>query len=277
MVPLKGSTMTESNTAVFRNESQPDWGMGLVVEDGPHHWVLVFERGGRKKFIKAKAKSLAPVRLDATALGTLRAAVLGKRVASADGNPKTKGSQRKTPSRFATFVEQEAFFEKLFIGGFEGERFVAEERGHPEATGKAGYKEAAIKMAQKELSPARFSSGTPPEGPHGRLLVHLADPRGEARVRPHPGSPGARPAKPAGPGPATASGFSQKKITPTPEAARGCAASCGGSGNRTRSQAMRESPLTIRLPRRARACGATRRRDPADASRAAVASHEAQP
>jgi hypothetical protein len=137
--------------------------MGLVVEDGPHHWVLVFERGGRKKFIKAKTKSLVPVHLDAAALGTLRAAVLGKRVASGGGNPKPKGAQKKTPSRFATFVEQVAFFEKLFIGGFEGERFVAEERGHPEATGKAGYKDAAIKMAQKELSPARFSSASPAE------------------------------------------------------------------------------------------------------------------
>ena len=155
--------MTESNAAVFRNESQPDWGMGLVVEDGPHHWVLVFERGGRKKFIKEKTKSLAPVRLDATALEALRAAVLGKRVASAGRSPKTKGAPKKTPSRFATFEEQVAFFEKLFIGGFAGERFVAEERGHPGATGKAGYKDAAIKMAQKELSPASFSSASPAE------------------------------------------------------------------------------------------------------------------
>jgi hypothetical protein len=135
--------------------------MGLVVEDGPHHWVLVFERGGRKKFIKTKAKSLTPVSLNAAELGTLRAAVLGKHAASAGGNPKKKGAPKKTPARFATFVEQVAFFDKLFIGGFEGERFVTEERGHPEATGKAGYKSAAIAMARKELSPGEFSNASP--------------------------------------------------------------------------------------------------------------------
>jgi hypothetical protein len=155
--------MTESNAAVYRNESQPDWGMGLVVEEGPHHWVLVFERGGRKKFVKEKAKSLVPVSLDAAALGTLRAAVLGKHAASAGGSPKAKGAPKRTPARFATFAEQVAFFEKLFIGGFEGERFVAEERGHPEAKGKAGYKSAAIAMAKKELSPERFNSASPAE------------------------------------------------------------------------------------------------------------------
>src|SRR5207237_4663375 len=59
-------------------------------------------------------------------------------------------------ARFASIAEQITFFEKIFPGGFFGDTFTSEERGILGAKGKLGFKEAAIALAQAELSPERF-------------------------------------------------------------------------------------------------------------------------
>jgi len=90
----------------------------------------------------------------------------GRRATRGNTNAKTKGkaaTRKQRAARFTTFAEQLAFFEKLFIGGFEGERFTLEERGPSGVKGKGGYKTAAIAMAQQELSPARFQSASAEE------------------------------------------------------------------------------------------------------------------
>lgn len=147
---------------VFKSESQPDWGMGLVVEEGPDHWVLIFEHGGRKKFIKSKVKGLVPVTLEAKALATLQTKANGKH-AKAGMKPRAKSRSgfKKSEARFTTFQQQVAFFEKLFEGGFEGEHFTNDERGMTGLTGKAGHITAAIALAREELSAARFDSESP--------------------------------------------------------------------------------------------------------------------
>jgi hypothetical protein len=149
--------MTQS-PVVYRNEAQEDWGLGLVVEDRPDRMVMVFEHAGRRVFLKASSKSLVPIAVDAETLARLQAKAHGRQTTR--GNTKTKGKaapRKRRAGRFATFEEQLAFFEKLFTGGFQGERFMVEERGASGVKGKAvGYKTAAIAMAQEELSPARF-------------------------------------------------------------------------------------------------------------------------
>lgn len=152
----------QPKAAVFRNETQPEWGNGLVVEDQPDKWVLMFEHGGRKLFKKAMAKTLVPVTLDPGALVSLQTKVLGRHAARAAGLGKPRKPQ-KTAALFASFEEQLKFFEKQFPGGFEGDRFLTEERGVPGATGKVGYKKAAIALAQEHLSAEAFRTATPAE------------------------------------------------------------------------------------------------------------------
>lgn len=154
---------TTPNVTAYKNEAQPQWGLGLVVEDQPNNWVLVFEHAGRRKFVKAKAKTLVAVNLPKEALEQLQAKVYGRHTAKGGPTPKSKGTRATSAARFRSFDEQLSFFERLFVGGFEGDHFVTEERGAPEATGKAGYKTAAIAMAREQLALARFETATPAE------------------------------------------------------------------------------------------------------------------
>ena len=143
----------------MKHETQPGWGTGIVVQDLPQHWVLYFEHAGEKKFVKEKAKVLVPVTLPAPELAKLTAKASGRRPKSSVG-PRSKPKPR-AKARFTSFTQQLAFFESLFEGGFEGERFVAEERGPKGVTGKAGLKEAAMAFAREALSPEAFANGTP--------------------------------------------------------------------------------------------------------------------
>ncbi len=144
--------MPTTSAAVYRNDAQPDWGLGLVVEEEGDRCVLIFEHGGRKVFLKSRAKGLAPVSLDAAALGALQEKLKGKHASKSSDRPRLKASGlKKVAPRFATFEEQVQLFERLFVDGFESETF----------KGKAGYKVAAIAMAKQELSEERFNSASP--------------------------------------------------------------------------------------------------------------------
>jgi hypothetical protein len=154
-----------ATTNVFKSELQPDWGLGLVVEDGFDHWVLVFEHGGRKKFIKSKAKGLVPVTLDAKQMSALESRAHGKhkKPGMKPKEKKPSAAKKKSLARFESLTQQVAFFEKLFPGGFLGERFTADERGVEGEGAKKGSKAAAIALAQRELSAERFASASPDE------------------------------------------------------------------------------------------------------------------
>ncbi|MFN2427173.1 MAG: hypothetical protein ABR587_12085 [Candidatus Binatia bacterium] len=146
-------------------ESQPGWGAGLVTRDLPLHWELFFNHGGERKFVKSLATSLVPITISAEELAALETKAYGRH-ASLEARAKRGTRPRSSVAvkgRFATFDEQLEFFEKIFPGGFGGEKFTNEERGVPGAKGKAGHKEAAIAMAQQELCAERFDSATPEE------------------------------------------------------------------------------------------------------------------
>lgn len=148
---------------VMMNESQPEWGMGLVVKDLPKHWDLFFEHAGPRKFVKDLAKCLVPATMDPADLAALEAKAFG-RLAKLEAGARTK-SRVRTPvgakARFANIEEQIALFETLFPGGFASDAFVKEERGPAGVPGKAGLKEAAITLAQRELSLESFEGATP--------------------------------------------------------------------------------------------------------------------
>jgi hypothetical protein len=149
--------MTTTPSAVYKNELQPAWGLGLVIEDKPDNWVLLFEHAGRKKFIKAKTRSLVPVALDKEALALLDAKVKGVRRPS--GTAKPKSPRKPSAATFVSFDEQVKLFESLFPGGFTGEKFTAEERGVASDKTAKGYIDEAIRLAQASLGKAQFDEG----------------------------------------------------------------------------------------------------------------------
>jgi hypothetical protein len=153
---------------VFTNESQPDWGFGIVLEDKPDRVVFLFEKGEKRIFKKPliqglkRAEALSPE--DASAID---ARLRGRRPSQAQKKP-AKGSKAKQPAApkaqtYASFEEQLRWFEKEFTGGFEGERFIAEERGREDIKGKKGLKAAALRLAREQLAPERFKTASPEE------------------------------------------------------------------------------------------------------------------
>jgi hypothetical protein len=151
---------------IFAHQTQPDWGHGIVLEERSDRLVLQFEHGGQRVFLKRLASALTPVPVDEDGARALDAKLRGRRqpprasAAGAKGAKKKKAAGSKAPV-FASFEAQLAWFEEKFPGGFHGDRFVREERGTPEATGKGGYKTAAIALAQSTLSPERFANDAP--------------------------------------------------------------------------------------------------------------------
>ena len=144
----------------MRLESQPAWGPGIVVRDLPLHWEMFFDHGGERKFVKSLATSLVPVTLSPSDLAALETKAYARHSKS-ELRTKTVARSRSTPAakaRFTSFQDQLAVFDKLFPGGFLGDEFTVKERGTLGAKGKAGYKEAAIALAQEELSLDRFDN-----------------------------------------------------------------------------------------------------------------------
>jgi hypothetical protein len=173
-VPAAPSTPVVAAPKVMKHDLQPDWGMGLIVEDDGKYLVLYFEKAGLKKFIKDKAKVLVPVTLAAAEMTALKSKANGR-----SKKPRPEGSAKKkakakavAKARFTTVADQITAFEKLFAGGFAGEAFVEGERGKQGVEGKEGLKEAAIAFAQKTLSKEAFAKSTPEElFENARLLL----------------------------------------------------------------------------------------------------------
>jgi len=173
-VPLVSPAPVAAAPKVMKNELQPDWGMGLIVEDDAKYWTLYFERAGLKKFVKDKAKVLVPVTLTSAEMTALKSKANGRsKKPRPEGSAKKKARAKTAPkARFATIADQLVAFEKLFAGGFGGEAYLTDERGKPGAEGKEALKEGAIAFAKKTLSKEAFASSTPAElFENARLLL----------------------------------------------------------------------------------------------------------
>lgn len=158
--------MTDTNRpTVFLLESQPDWGRGIVLEDRSDKWVLLFERGGRRVFEKRLAKGLKVAEMSVDEARALDSKLRGRRIPGAATKTPKKPSMRKprSPQVYPSFEAQLRWFEARFVGGFQGELFISDERGLRDSKGKKGYKEAAIAFAQEQLSPERFKTANAEE------------------------------------------------------------------------------------------------------------------
>jgi len=148
---------------LFTLEGQPTWGRATLLDDKDGKLVLFFEHGGRRVFIKSQVKGLNAVELSEDEARTVTAKLRGKHPQGGTAKKSAKAKARPLVAVFPAFDAQVRWFETFFPGGFAGEKFVAEERGAPEVKGKKGYKTAAIKLAQEQLSPERLASATPEE------------------------------------------------------------------------------------------------------------------
>ncbi|MFP2928974.1 hypothetical protein ACLESO_28000 [Pyxidicoccus sp. 3LG] len=149
---------------LFTLEGQPSWGRATLLDEKDGKLVLFFEHGGRRVFIKSQVKGLQAVVLGEDEARTVSARLRGKHPQSGAAKKSAKAkTARALTSVFPSFDAQVRWFETFFPGGFAGEKFVSEERGAPEVKGKKGYKTAAIKLAQEQLSPERLASATPEE------------------------------------------------------------------------------------------------------------------
>jgi hypothetical protein len=154
--------MVQQSAAIYRHEAMPQWGAGIVLEETAKDWTIFFQHAGRKRFIKEKTKGLVVAELPDDEAAALRAKATGRQQ-GATAKTGRKRAAAAPRARFSSFEEQLESFERMFTGGFAGEKFVDEERGREGVTGKAGYKTAAIAAAQAELSPARFETASPDE------------------------------------------------------------------------------------------------------------------
>jgi len=151
---------------LFTLDSQPSWGRATLLDEKDGKLILAFEHGGRRVFVKSQVKGLQSVQVSAEEARTVEARLRGKHPQGGAVKRPTKAkakAARPLLAAFPSFDAQVRWFETFFPGGFAGEKFVAEERGAPEAKGKKGYKTAAIKLAQEQLSPERLASATPEE------------------------------------------------------------------------------------------------------------------
>jgi len=140
-----------------------DWGHGIEVAEQGKSSVLFFDKAGEKRFVVAKAletSTLKPITLPPAEIDALAARAAGRKPKAAPSGTKKKklASKAVKAGVFATLADQLKLFETLFVGGFQGERFIKEERGAPGASGEEGYKEAGIALARELLSAKAFAS-----------------------------------------------------------------------------------------------------------------------
>jgi hypothetical protein len=153
---------------LFTLDSQPAWGRATLLDDKDGKLVLAFEHGGRRVFMKAQVKGLQAVELSEDEARKVDTRLRGKHPHSGPARKPTKAKAKAKTARppvavFQSFDAQVRWFESFFPGGFEGEKFVAEERGAAAAKGKKGYKTAAIKLAREQLSAERLANATQEE------------------------------------------------------------------------------------------------------------------
>jgi hypothetical protein len=144
---------------IYEHALTPDWGRGTLLETRDGKAVLMFENAGRKVLLQSALPKLKVVDLPHDEIVALDARLRGRRVTTDARTGKTKVSGTSAVTPFASFNAQLAAFEKAYPGGFEGERFLREERGEPGAKVTAkGNRAQAVALAQQLLAPEAFSS-----------------------------------------------------------------------------------------------------------------------
>jgi hypothetical protein len=169
-----------TKTIIYRHIDNRTWGYGIVMNRLPDKLYMHFE-DGKQRIIKDAAPyieklvaqdlpaSEAEAIIDLITKGSTHAA-LGK----AGDRPTKATPKHRVPTML--FQAQLDLFERVFPGGFLGEKFVAEERGKPGTPGIAGYKQAAIELAQTEFAKGRMAALSDAEVfDTAKTLLHLTN------------------------------------------------------------------------------------------------------
>jgi hypothetical protein len=144
---------------IYQHADHPEWGRGIVLPPAPgrdDRLDLSFETGGRRVLLRRFSSKL--VRADVTAH---EASVLGEKLAvrKTAGPPIKVPRKRKAtapPAVIPDFSAQVRLFERLYPGGFRGEKYMQEERGTDPK--KKGEKGTALTTAAQRFRPAAFDA-----------------------------------------------------------------------------------------------------------------------
>src|SRR5215468_11906060 len=110
---------------IVKHPGCPQWGLGYLVEERDNKRFYDFEDGQLHSIAKDFWSKLEPVELATEEVQALEAKIKGLREKAV---PTKKPRGRPVPVVNTTFEEQLARFDGE-LGGFEGEAFIAQERG----------------------------------------------------------------------------------------------------------------------------------------------------
>jgi hypothetical protein len=142
---------------IVKHPGCPQWGLGYLIEERDEKRFYEFEDGLSHSIAKPFWSKLEPVSLDSDELAALEAKIKTLKVKM---SPARKPRARHVAPPSTTFEEQVARFEKTFVGGFEGDAFVAAERGIGETAPDKKAKAVvawAVATAKRALSKTELS------------------------------------------------------------------------------------------------------------------------
>ncbi|MGC4116834.1 MAG: hypothetical protein QM765_20190 [Myxococcales bacterium] len=92
-----------SKPVLYRHTSHAEWGAGLIVEETPSKFYMVFEDGGRRPFLNVSRYRdlLVPAGLDAS-----EAEEIVAKIAKHLPKPTAKATDKKSKKKKAAVVEQ---------------------------------------------------------------------------------------------------------------------------------------------------------------------------
>lgn len=146
-VPSK-ETEAGPDSPLYRHTKRPQWGVAILIDEGPKARTYQFEGGRRRKIRKGYYKLLEPVESLGDREDLVREELL--RLAEATEG----GTKRKTLDPVASFLEQVDLFTSLYPEGFNDPEWIED---HRETDGRAlkRHRTPISEEAKEALSAAR--------------------------------------------------------------------------------------------------------------------------
>jgi len=142
--------------AIYRHTQTEAYGKAIFLQErnGNHHFL--FEDGKVHIISKDSLSMMAPLQLSEQEALELDARIRQSAVPAAVPRKLTQRKGKKVKPELTTqmsFEEEVKRFLTLFPDGFQGKRFIVEERGTMSPSGNWKYKEKAMRSIQEKLGP----------------------------------------------------------------------------------------------------------------------------
>lgn len=166
--------MNQTASRLYQHPGRPEWGRGLLVAERDKLLVIHWEDGKEHLVAATHRDRLSPVELPAAEQGAVVEKI--REMQARSTAPVARARKSSRPARAApppmSFATQLQGFLNLYPEGFEGARYIAEERG-TDGGSRPGSRQWAIARAAELLSPARFDE---PAGLFDQVVAFLRPP-----------------------------------------------------------------------------------------------------